>query len=59
MAMHMIWNSPLDLPLYAKEIALGAASWLLVLGMIQDGLKQVREAQAASQATAAVPASVS
>lgn len=45
MAMHMTWNAPWDPPLYLKYIALGAAAWLLILGMIQSGLKQVREAQ--------------
>ncbi|MGH7594016.1 MAG: PrsW family glutamic-type intramembrane protease [Gemmatimonadales bacterium] len=46
-AMHMVWNSPLVLPLYGKYIALGGVAWLLVLGLIQDGLKQVGLAQAA------------
>jgi protease PrsW len=50
MAMHMIWNSPLEFLGYGKELVLGAAAWLLILGMIQDGLKQVREAQAAAAA---------
>lgn len=52
MAMHMVWNAPWDPPMYSKYIALGACAWLLVLGMIQSGLKQVREAQAAVPATA-------
>lgn len=50
MAMHMVWNSPWDPPLYAKYVVLGAAIWLLILGMIQSGLKQVREAQGAPAA---------
>jgi RsiW-degrading membrane proteinase PrsW (M82 family) len=46
MAMHMIWNyDGLQLPLFGKYVILGGAAWLLVLGMIQDGLKQVRTAQ--------------
>lgn len=54
MAMHMIWNSPWQPSMYIKYIALGACAWLLVLGMIQSGLKQVREAQTAAEpATAA------
>ena len=44
-AMHMIWNSPLKLPMYGKYILLGVAAWLLILGMIQSGLKEVRAAQ--------------
>jgi len=48
MAMHMLWNSGLSLPVlgfWGKYLALGAAAWLLVLGMIQSGLRQVRDEQ--------------
>lgn len=45
MSMHMIWNSPWDPPMYLKFILLGAAAWLLILGMIQSGLNEVRTAQ--------------
>ncbi len=47
MVMHMTWNSPIPETFYAKYLALGVVAWLLVFGFIQDGLKQVREAQAA------------
>ncbi len=50
MAMHMVWNSPWELPMHLKYILLGAAAWLLILGTIQGGLKEVREAQAAPPA---------
>lgn len=53
MAMHMVWNSPWHPPMYLKFITLGACAWLLVLGMIQSGLKQVREAQTAATPAAA------
>ena len=47
--MHMTWNwSSLTLPMYGKYFILGGAAWLLVLGFIQNGLKQVREAQQAT-----------
>lgn len=49
MLLHMTWNADFALPIvgyYGKFMVLGAATWLLVLGMIQSGLKQVREAQA-------------
>jgi RsiW-degrading membrane proteinase PrsW (M82 family) len=46
-AMHMIWNSPVNLPFYAKQIALGFVAWVIILSYIQDGLKQIREEQAA------------
>ena len=48
MVMHMLWNSNLSFPVlgvYGKYLALGAAAWLLVLGMIQSGLRQIRDAQ--------------
>jgi RsiW-degrading membrane proteinase PrsW (M82 family) len=50
MVMHMLWNSSISLPVVGtlgKFIALGAAAWLLVLGMIQSGLRQIRDAQGA------------
>ena len=50
MVMHMLWNSSISLPLVGtlgKFVLLGAAAWLLVLGMIQSGLRQIRDAQGA------------
>jgi RsiW-degrading membrane proteinase PrsW (M82 family) len=46
--MHMAWNAPIPLPFYGKFVVLGCAAWLLVLAMVQDGLKQIRDAQAAA-----------
>ncbi len=46
--MHMTWNSPIPETFFAKYLALGVVAWLLVFGFIQNGLKQVREAQAAA-----------
>ncbi|HEY4132363.1 MAG TPA: PrsW family glutamic-type intramembrane protease [Gemmatimonadaceae bacterium] len=51
-AMHMLWNMSIQLPLDGKYIVLGAVAWLLVLGFIQDGLKQIRDAQGAERANA-------
>jgi RsiW-degrading membrane proteinase PrsW (M82 family) len=48
MVMHMLWNSPFALPVVGvmgKYAALGAAAWLLALGTIQGGLRQIRDAQ--------------
>jgi RsiW-degrading membrane proteinase PrsW (M82 family) len=41
--MHMMWNSPLYLPFYAKYAVLGTVAWIVILALIQDGLKQLRE----------------
>ena len=41
--LHMIWNSPLNLPFYGKNILLGAVAWIVLLALIQDGLKELKE----------------
>jgi len=41
--LHMIWNSPIYLPLYAKYIILGIVAWVIILSLIQDGLKELRD----------------
>lgn len=45
MSLHMVWNSPLELPFYVKYLALGFVAWVAILGFIQDGLTQVRNEQ--------------
>lgn len=52
-ALHMLWNSPLALPFYFKEILLGFVSWVVNLAMIQTGLQEVRERQQQAQASKA------
>jgi hypothetical protein len=39
----MAWNSPISLPFYAKNVALGVIAWIVILALIQDGLKELRE----------------
>ncbi|HZS10329.1 MAG TPA: PrsW family glutamic-type intramembrane protease [Blastocatellia bacterium] len=51
MALHMIWNSPFQLPYYGKYVALIAVAWMAIFGFIQDGLNQIRREQ--GQAAAA------
>jgi RsiW-degrading membrane proteinase PrsW (M82 family) len=43
--LHMIWNAPLPSPFYARHLALGAAGWFVVFGLVQQGLRQVRAEQ--------------
>jgi RsiW-degrading membrane proteinase PrsW (M82 family) len=53
MAFHAIWDMDLTLPFlqteqwFLKCIILGVVAWIIVLSYIQDGLKQIREAQKA------------
>lgn len=41
--LHMIWNSPLELPFYIKNIFLGIVGWIIIFSLIQSGLKQIKE----------------
>jgi len=41
--LHMLWNSPLHLPFYGKHIILGIIAWVVIFGLIQDGLTELRE----------------
>jgi RsiW-degrading membrane proteinase PrsW (M82 family) len=43
--LHMFYNSPLPSPLYIKEAIVAAVSWIVILGFLQQGLRQVRHAQ--------------
>ncbi|HTS87095.1 MAG TPA: PrsW family glutamic-type intramembrane protease [Gemmatimonadales bacterium] len=43
--LHMVWNSPIDLPFFAKYLVVGFVAWVALLSFIQDGLRQVRREQ--------------
>ncbi|WP_128543200.1 PrsW family glutamic-type intramembrane protease [Larkinella soli] len=50
--MHMLWNAGFTLPLLPaifgiqfKHLLLGLIGWIIVLSLIQEGLKQIRNAQ--------------
>lgn len=59
--LHMIWDSPLALPFEGLYVLLGAAAWIIVLGLVQEGLEELRASQSAAriEAAAAEPASLS
>ena len=40
--MHMIWNSPLIIPFFGKYLLLGLLAWIIVIALIQEGLKQLQ-----------------
>ena len=46
--LHMIWNAPLILPFYTKYIILGFISWVVILGLQHEGLKQIAICKSAS-----------
>ncbi|MFC5410381.1 PrsW family glutamic-type intramembrane protease [Larkinella bovis] len=56
--MHMLWNAGFDLPLLPsifgiqfKHILLGLLGWVMVLSLIQEGLKQIKKAQREGETT--------
>jgi RsiW-degrading membrane proteinase PrsW (M82 family) len=51
--LHMLWDSPIELPYEALQIGLGIVGWYVIFGMVQQGLRQVKAEQVA--AAAAVP----
>lgn len=55
MLLHMFWNSPLQIPFFVKEIALGAVAWFIIWGLVQQGLRQVRDEQLRETRPVAVP----
>ncbi len=51
--LHMLWNSPIILPLVGNELGffiprifVGLIGWMLVFALIQSGLKEIRNAKA-------------
>jgi protease PrsW len=43
--LHMLWDSPFYPPFYFKEVLLGSAAWFIIWGLVQQGLRQVRDEQ--------------
>lgn len=40
--LHMLWNADFSLPYHIKEISLGVVAWIVILALIQEGLKEIR-----------------
>lgn len=41
--LHCLWNANFELPYYGKEIIIGLVGWIVVLTLVQEGLKELRE----------------
>ena len=50
--LHMIWDSPLELPFDGLYFLLGAIAWIIVLGLVQEGIAELRARQAAAKVSA-------
>ncbi len=44
--LHMLWDSPLQLPFFGTYLILGFIAWIIVLGLVQEGLGELRDRQA-------------
>lgn len=40
--LHMLWNAEFSFPYHLKEISLGVGAWIVILALIQEGLKELR-----------------
>lgn len=40
--LHMLWNTSFQLPFMGKYLLLGLVAWIIVLALIQEGLKELR-----------------
>jgi len=43
--LHMIWNTPWQLPYFGKYIILGFVGWFVCLSLVQEGLHEIAEEQ--------------
>lgn len=43
--LHMVWNSPFQLPLYGKYLIVGAVGWFVCLSLVQEGLHEIAAEQ--------------
>jgi RsiW-degrading membrane proteinase PrsW (M82 family) len=41
--LHMVWNTNFTLPYNLKYIGIGILAWVVILALIQEGLKEIRE----------------
>jgi RsiW-degrading membrane proteinase PrsW (M82 family) len=44
-ALHAIWDAPIQLPFEGNQIVTGIITWYVVFGLVQQGLRQVKEGQ--------------
>ncbi len=45
--LHAVWDAPLQLPFQGNQIITGLITWYVVFGLVQQGLRQVKEEQKA------------
>ena len=43
--LHAIWDAPLQMPFLGNQISTGIITWYVVFGLVQQGLRQVKDEQ--------------
>lgn len=51
--LHMVWNSPLELPFYGKYLLIGLVGWFVCLSLVQEGLHEIAAEQAEAREASA------
>lgn len=46
--LHMIWNSPINIPFLGKYIIVGLVGWIVVLALVNVGVDEIRREKARS-----------
>jgi len=44
--LHMVWNSPLQLPYFGTYVIVGFVGWFVCLSLVQEGLREIATEQA-------------
>jgi RsiW-degrading membrane proteinase PrsW (M82 family) len=45
--LHAIWDAPIQLPFHGNQFLTGIVTWYVIFGLVQQGLRQVKEEQKA------------
>lgn len=48
--LHMIWNSPWQLPYFGTYIVVGIVGWFVCLSLVQEGLHEIASEQHGARA---------
>ncbi len=54
--LHAVWDADFDLPFEAKQLFLGLVAWIIILGLVQEGLEELRAERSAVLAGQEKPA---
>jgi len=47
--LHMVWNSNWQIPFFGKYVCVGVLGWIVVLSLLQEGLREIRKEKETSK----------